>query len=333
VSGLAFTLAVKYRIRCSSSESAGDRVSASKNRLRWSELPAPVHDRIAALAGGRVIAAGNCAGGFSPGLAARLLLDSGRCAFAKAIDGREWPSQRPFYTAEAMLSAALPAAVPAPRLRGSHDDGRWLILVFDYVPGTEPARPWRPAELERVVVAAAQVARHGSGLARLLPADHPRLGGWADIAADGTRRASLAALAPWAAAVLDELIALESAGLAAARGDALVHFDMYAHNILLTSDQVVFVDWPWARRGAPFVDLVMLLASAAADGIDPEPYLATAPATAAANPAELTGVLAAHAGFCLAGALLPAEPGLEPIYAAKLELGTAALRWLRRRIA
>lgn len=308
---------------------------ASKDRLRWAQLPAPVQRVIADMAGGRVIAARNCTGGFSPGLAARLLLDSGGQAFAKAIDGRDWPAERPMYAAEAELSARLPAGIPAPRLLGSHDDGRWLALVFEHVAGAEPARPWRPDDLTRVVAAASRLTGPGAaGLGRSLglEADHPRLGGWAVIAADRSSRSALAALAPWAAAALPGLIALEAAGLAAAQGDALVHFDMYAHNILLTRDQVRFVDWPWARRGAPFVDLVLLLASAAGDGIDPEPYLASSAAATAASPRDLTGVLAAHAGFCLAGAFEPAEPGLEPIYAAKLELGTAALAWLARRL-
>ena len=307
-------------------------MSGSKDRLRWGQLPAGLQRVIEGIAGGRVVAARSCAGGYSPGLAARLLLDSGEGVFAKAIDGREWPAELQFYTAEAELSARLPADVPAPRLLGSYADGRWVALVFEHVGGAEPAQPWRPDDLARVVAAAGRLSRPGLARSLGLSADHPRLGGWAEIAADGARRSRLAALAPWGAAALPELAALESAGLRAARGDALVHFDLYAHNILLSPGRVVFVDWPWARRGAPFVDLVMLLASAAADGIDPEPYLATAPVTAAATADDLTSVLAAHAGFCLAGALEPAEPGLEPIYAAKRDLGLAALGWLRRRL-
>ena len=127
------------------------------------------------------------------------------------------------------------------------------------------------------------------------------------------------------------LAALEGDGLTAARGSALVHFDMFAHNILLTADQVLFVDWPHARLGAPFIDVVLLLASAVADGVDPEPFMAASPLTAGIDPGAIDGLLAAHAAFCLSGALQPPEPGLEPIHAAKLELGLAALGWLGRR--
>lgn len=308
-------------------------MSASKDRLRWAQLPARVRQRVEMLAGGRVLAAEDCAGGYSPGLAARLRLPAGERVFVKAIDCREWPSQASMYRAEARVSATLPAHVPAPRLRVSDDDGDWVILVFDCADGAEPARPWRPADLGRVVNAAGMLARAEIPSSVQLQCDHPRLGGWADIAADDVCRARLAARSAWAADRLPMLVEMEAAGKAAAHGCALVHFDMYAHNILLTAGQVLFVDWPWARRGAPMVDTVMLLASAAADGIDPEPFLAASQAAAGVGSHALTALLAAHAGFCMSGALQTPEPGLEPIYAAKLELGTAALGWLERRLA
>jgi hypothetical protein len=103
------------------------KTSASKKRLRWEQLPAGTKADIERLAGGRVVAAANCTGGFSPGLASRLELASGRNVFVKATDAAEWPDQAPHYRAEAFVSAALPACVPAPRLLGWHDDGRWVI--------------------------------------------------------------------------------------------------------------------------------------------------------------------------------------------------------------
>ena len=58
----------------------------------------------------------------------------------------------------------------------------------------------------------------------------------------------------------------------------------------------------------------MVLASASADGIDPEPFLA------------------ALTGFWLAGAVEEVSPGPEPIATAKLKLGRGGLRWLRQRL-
>ncbi|HYN93774.1 MAG TPA: phosphotransferase [Pilimelia sp.] len=248
------------------------------------------------------------------------------------MDGQAWPRELELYRAEAAIAARLPAAVPAPRLLGTHDDGRWTILAFDHVDGAEPARPWVAADLDRVVRAAGRLARAVTPSPIRLPRDHPRLGGWADLASDEPRLARLRAACPWAADNLGRLVALENEGLAAAAGDSLVHFDLYPHNILLTRDDVVFVDWPHARLGAPVLDLICVLSSAAADGLDPEPYLLRAAGHPPAEPRAVDAILSAHAGFLLAGAVTRMPPGLEPIAAAKLHLGVGAARWLRQRL-
>ena len=307
-------------------------MSASKDRLRWIDLPEPVQTRIGQLVGGSVVAAANCEGGFSPGLAARLRLADGRRAFVKAMDGSAWPYQADFYRGEARVTAALPAGLPTPRFLGCDDDGSWVILAFACVDGAEPARPWRESDLERVLAAAGQLVGVAPPVLPCVSDRNCRLGGWAGLAADDCRRERLAIQAPWAVSHLPLLMALEANGLTAVQGAALVHFDMYAHNILLTSKDVYFVDWPHARVGAPFIDTVLLLASAVADGVDPEPFIAASPLTANVDPSAIDGLLAAQAGFCLAGALQPPQPGLEPIYTAKLELGIAALDWLARRL-
>jgi hypothetical protein len=304
-------------------------MSASKDRPRWADVPDHVRDRIGRLAGGPVVAAANCEGGFSPGLAARIRLADGRRAFVKAMDGAAWPFQAWLYQEEARIAAMLPPGLPTPEFLGCDDEADWVILAFDCIDGTEPARPWREADLARAVVAASDLA---AVTAPDLPTDHPRLGGWAEIAADDSQLARLTTSAPWAAERLSPLTELEVHGLHAAQGSALVHFDMFAHNIMLTPDRVLFVDWPHARLGAPFVDTVLLLASAVVDGVDPEPFLAASPVSAHVDPRAIDGLIAAQAGFCLNGATHPPQPGLEPIWAAKLELGLAALTWLARRL-
>jgi hypothetical protein len=318
-------------------------VSASKNRPRWEDLPARLRGRIESLVGDRVVAAQNCDGGFSPGFASRLTLAAGRRAFVKAIDVVAWPSQAPMYRDEALVAAALAsapatgaapaAALTTPRFLGSLDDGSFVILAFECVMGAEPSRPWQHGELMRVAVAVSRMSEALTPSPIVVPDDHPRLGGWAALAEDQAALVRLPAISGWAARHLDHLIGLERDGLAAARGTALVHFDALPHNILLTSDQVVLVDWPHARLGASFIDLVMVLASAAADGIDPEPLLrAQADLQAEVRGADVTGVLAAMTGFWLAGALEPIPADLAPIAAAKLHLGRGALRWLQIRL-
>lgn len=306
--------------------------AASKRRPRWAELPTPARTQIERLLAGPIISAQNCDGGFSPGFASLLTLADGHRAFVKAMDCNAWPSQALFHRAEARVAAALPTSVPAPTFLGSFDDGHWVGLAFEAADGAEPAQPWNLTDLDRVLAAVGQLAQMGAPSPIPLPRDHPRLGGWADLARDACRRATLPTCSPWAASHLPLLTALESEGLAAAQGSSLVHFDLFPHNILLAADQVLFVDWPHARLGAPFIDLLLLLSSAASCGIDPEPILARQPLAAGVEPRAVNAVLAAHAGFCVAGALLPAPPGLEPITEAKLSLGLATVDWLARRL-
>src|ERR671916_582069 len=135
-------------------------------RPRWDALEPALRADIGRLAGGRIVDARSCPGGFSPGFASRLTLAGGGRVFVKAIDARRWPHEVAAYRAEARVNAALPAGTPAPRF----------------------------------------------------------------------------------------LAVLERAGLDTARGGSLVHCDLYPHNILLTPDRVVVVDWPHARLGAPVVD-------------------------------------------------------------------------------
>jgi thiamine kinase-like enzyme len=54
--------------------------------------------------------------------------------------------------------------------------------------------------------------------------------------------------------VLPRLVAPESQWGEAWRGQTLLHADLCADNLLLTSDGVVVVDWPYAVTGAPWVD-------------------------------------------------------------------------------
>jgi hypothetical protein len=307
-------------------------MSASKNRPRWSELPLRVRGQISELADGRVVAAQNCEGGFSPGFASLITLADGRRAFAKAMDADTWPLQATFHRQEARVAAALPRTVPAPRFLGSADDGHWVILVFQCADGAEPSLPWRAAELSQVAAAAGAMSQALTPSPVAVPADHPRLGGWVRLAADAPALARLPDVSAWAVRNLDTLCELERAGLAAARGDTLVHFDTLPHNILRTDHRVLFVDWPHARRGAPFIDLLTVLASAGDSEIDLDSLLTGQAVTAGVAPGVLDAVLAALTGFWLAGGLAEFPAGLRPVAAAKRALGRSALSWLQRRL-
>jgi len=307
-------------------------VSASKNRPVWNDLPASVRADIEQLVGGSVVRAQNCPGGFSPGFASRLTGADGRRVFVKAIDVEAWPWDGEHHRAEARTAAALPATIPAPKLLGTRDDRKWTILAFEDIDGRQPHQPWVRADLDQVAAALDRLAEVASPSPIVLPRDHPRLGGWSELACDEHRLMQLPKVSTWAADNLERLIRLEAQGMVVAQGDSLVHFDLYPHNILVAPDRAVFVDWPHARLGASIVDVVMLLSSVSADEIDPDPILHDCAAARSEKAEVVNAILAAHAGFLMLGALSPMPPGLEAIAAAKLHLGLGSLAWLQQRL-
>jgi hypothetical protein len=262
-------------------------MATSKSRPRWSELPAEVRAQVQELLEGRVVSAQSCSGGFSPGFASRLVLADGRRAFVKAMDAEAWPMEAEFHRAEARTAAVLPLTVAAPTLLGSVDDGAWVILAFADVDGIEPRQPWRVDELVRVAEAIVDLSATTlpPSIRSSLPRGHPRLGGWAELSESPPLVDALSSYSTWAAARLAALVELEREGLEAARGSSLVHFDLYAHNIVLAGDRVLFVDWPHARLGAPCIDLVLCLSSAVSGTVDVDEVLLDVRSAAASTSA------------------------------------------------
>jgi hypothetical protein len=310
-------------------------------RLPWAQVPAPLRAAAEQRLGGRVTAAVTQPGGFSPGAAARLRLDSGRRAFAKAVGPELNPDSPGIYRAEARIAAALPAAAWAPEFLGVIDSGGWVLLLFEDIDGAMPAQPWRPPELARVLAAVTDLAAALTPAPLAAPtvadAHAASFTGWRQLAAEHwpTRNPAAgdqAALDPWAREHLAGLAKLESGWAAAAQGTSLVHSDLRADNILLTADRVVFVDWPWACRAAPWFDLVAMLPSIAlAGGPPPGEILAAHPVTRDADPQAVTAVVAALAGYFIYQSRRPGPPGIPTVRAFQAAQGKVTLDWLRAR--
>lgn len=309
-------------------------IERSKSRPRWIDLPAFVRADIERLVGQRIESAVSCPGGYSPGFASRLLLADGNRVFVKAINAERWSMHADWHRTEARTAASLPPDLPVPRFLGSLEANDWVILAFECVDGREPEQPWRSSDLARVLAALTDLVDGLTPSPIEVPREHPRLGGWRGIADDPVLAGRLAGESRWATSALPDLIALEDAGLEAARGESLVHFDVFAENILLTDDAVHFVDWPHARLGAPFVDLVVLLSSVGSDSALPlDILLSRHPLAARVSARALDGVLAARAGFYMVGALTDAPSAMQPVRDAKVVLARTAVAWLARRLA
>jgi hypothetical protein len=308
-------------------------------RVDWLAVPEAVRRELEQWAESRVISAESQRTGFSPGVAARLRLSNGRRVFVKAV-GPEPNAEAPgMHRREARIVSALPNEAPVPRLLWSFDAGEqgWIVLVFEEVSGLHPAEPWRLSELDRVLDGLLRLAE------LLTPSPLPagiassasdalatRICGWQRLRSE--QSSVLERLDAWSRRHLDQLADLEALAPAAVAGDTLLHFDVRADNLLLAPERVWFFDWPHARTGAAWLDVVGFAPSVTMQGgPPPEEVIARYPACRSADPAAITAAIAAIAGYFTRQSLQPAPPGLPTVRAFQAAQGVVARDWLAQR--
>ncbi len=131
---------------------------AASPRIGWADLPAALRVDVEHALGSPVVSTMSQVGGFSPGAADRLLLANGQRAFVKAVGRQLNPDTPDLHRAEIRAMAWLPEEAPAPRLLHSYDDGDWVALVLEDVPGRHLTVPYVESEvlqLRRTLDAAA----------------------------------------------------------------------------------------------------------------------------------------------------------------------------------
>jgi len=305
-------------------------------RVAWETVPARVRLAVEEVCGSPVAKATTQPGGFSPGVAARVVCADGSRYFVKAVSAEVNQRSVKIHRLERDVLTALgpvitAADLPVARLRGSVDLDSWVALILDDVDGRHPAEPWDADELRRVVAALDRLA------AALTPSPiaAPEIGekyaraftGWRRLAQSGGHDG----LDLWSRARLDDLAALEATWAEQTAGDTLLHTDVRADNILLTGDGVVIVDWPHACRGAAFVDRVFFAPSVAMQGgPDLADLLALSAVGRDADPRQVTAIVCALGGYFTYQSLQPAPPGLPTVRAFQAALGEVTRRWLAR---
>jgi hypothetical protein len=298
-------------------------VQASGVRIGWPELPGGVRDAIEAILGEPVAAAVSQPGGFSPGTADRIVTAGGRRAFVKAVGHALNDDSPDLHRAEARVVAALPAGLPTPPLLGVHDDGEWVALVYEDVEGRHPHTPWRQGEVAAVLAALRRLAVPVTGLPSLQAGSAGDFAGWRNVAADPP-----ATLDPWAAGHLDLLAGLADRGYAALAGDALVHGDLRADNLLIRPDgSVVVIDWPYGCAGPAWFDPLCLVLNVRLYGG------AISDDVIEGDPDDVTGCVAGLAGMFTDRARRPAPPGLPTVRRFQQEQAGVMLTWLRERLS
>jgi len=309
--------------------------AAEGKRLPYQAIPDHLRAEIDRQLGSRVTEAVTQPGGFSPGVAARLRLANGSRAFVKAV-GDINPESPDIHRAEIRIAGALPPGTPAPKLRGSIDADGWVILLLEDIDGLQPAQPWQPDELARVLAAMTELTTSLTPAPIEAPPAATRFEqigtGWHSMAAEHSGAEDLSDVDPWIRRHLDNLVAAEDKWSAAVQGRTLAHGDTRADNILLTDDRVVFVDWPWACIGAPWFDLAAMLPSVAMQGGPPPDEVFTAhPLGREADADRVTVVVNALAGVFTYLSRLPDPPGLPTLRAFQAAQAEVAVDWLKLR--
>lgn len=134
--------------------------SAGGNRLSWRDVPERVRSEIEIALGGRVVHSHSQAGGFSPGLASRVITEYEDRFFVKAIRAECTPLGPDIYRAELRVASKLPQSVPTPTLFHAYDDTEWVGFVFEDVEGSPPNEQWEPDDLELVLNALTDLSQN-----------------------------------------------------------------------------------------------------------------------------------------------------------------------------
>jgi Phosphotransferase enzyme family len=306
------------------------RVVEAQGRPGFEQVPQQLREWVERELGSPVASAMSQPGGFSPGVAARLVTVDGARAFVKAIATSRHAATAALHRQESRAMLAIPAGPPLPRLYATYDDGNWVGLLLEDIEGRHPV-PWTLADVHRVIAAISQRVSEFTPspwpeAQRLEDAPRMRISWWAQAADD--------LLPSWVRDHRRQLIALEERVPAAVRGHTLCHRDVLAENILLTPDDaVVFVDWAWASQGAAWIDIMNLICGVAMDrtDIDVDALVSASPRTREIEPEILTAYLANSAGSAYVKAQQSGRQNIPALQAWRLRRATALLDWLQRR--
>ena len=203
-----------------------------------------------------------------------------------------------------------------PRLLGWEDDGLPVLGLEDLSGGHWPP-PWTPESVEAVLAALGEITATPvpPGLGSLEDLREP-LTGWPLVERDPAPFLGLGLCSEaWLERSLPALIEAEAACVLA--GDALLHFDVRSDNICLRRGRAVLVDWNWAVRGNPVMDLAAWLPSLHAEG---------GPLPGEILPAQPEAA-SLVAGFFAARAGLPPPPTAPRVSEVQLSQLRAALPW------
>lgn len=303
-------------------------------RLTWDQLPTAVRERVTAILGSPVVAHSSHPAGHSPGTADRVVCEDGRVAFVKAVHAELNPDTPDLHRAEAAVMAALPPGLPVPGWIGGVEEDGWVALVSQHIENAaHPDLPWTEERFLPVLDQCLDLS------ARLTPSPVPGLARASEELGDMWRafgRVSVAPpadLDPWLLPRLDALAEIAESHAELLDGDTLAHADLRSDNILIEpGGRAWFIDWPWAMRGAAWLDAALLTAEFAIDGPGPEAAdraLRRVGQCQGVAPEVVAGTLLGLLGFWTEASRLSAPPGLPALRDHQRRCADGLVAWLR----
>jgi hypothetical protein len=206
-----------------------------------------------------------------------------------------------------------------PALQGWQDDGAHPWLALEDLSEAFWPPPWSRAQIDAVLAALEEVAACPASDLPSMESRRGEFAGWSRVAAEPDLFLRLGvASARWLERVLPSLLAADDR--AVLDGAALLHNDVRSDNLCFSGDRVVFVDWNWACRGNPKLDVAAWLPSLTLEGGPP-------PETLLPGEGDLAGFVA---GFYAAHAGLPPLQGRPTLRDFQLAMLQESLGWATR---
>jgi aminoglycoside phosphotransferase (APT) family kinase protein len=304
------------------------------SRTAWAELPDDLRRAVESVLGGRITEAVTQSNGFSPGSADRVVTETGRRGFVKAVSGARNQVAFELHRRELKVMSGMPAVVRAPRLVGSYVENDWVALILEDVAGRHPGEALDGSDVGAVLDALGALPMIRGTRLRELPEATVEVAayavGWSEIVADG----AVADLPEWVCDNLERLrVAANHAGSVVA-GDHLVHLDCRADNVLIDGSGLVWIiDWPAAGIGANWFDGLTYLLDARFRGetIDADGILGEHALFAGVPASSIDAALAGITGTLFNRARHPAPPNMPTIREFQLGQALVGAEWLRER--
>ena len=206
-----------------------------------------------------------------------------------------------------------------PELLGWEDDGISPWLAIEDLSAAFWPPPWSHARVDGVLTTLNAVAATPALDLASYEEYREEFAGWSVVAGDPERFLRLGLTTKtWLEHALPTLIDAEQHALL--DGDAFLHNDVRSDNLCFAGERVLLVDWNWASRGNPKLDIAAWLPSLAAEG-------GPAPETILPHEPELASFVA---GFYAAHAGLPPPRGMGAIRELQLALLRESLGWATR---